>query len=134
MKTVFVNGTFDILHMGHLYLLNYAKSLAEGGQLIVAIDSDRRIKELKGKTRPINGVTERSMMLSNLKAVDKVCVFDSDEELRNIIKRHNVDIMVKGSDYRDKSIIGAEYCKEIVFFEVMHGYSTTRKIQSIADR
>lgn len=129
---VFVNGTFDIIHPGHIKLLNYAKSL--GKKLYVAIDTDERVRQLKGLSRPINNQFERKFLLENLKAVDNVELFNSDEELEDIIKRLWVDIMVKGSDYRGKPIIGSEYCKQIVFYEVLNGYSTTSKIQSIIDR
>ena len=127
---VFVNGTFDIVHVGHIELLNYAKSL--GDHLVVAIDSDRRVKELKGSSRPINNQFERKLLLENLKAVDEVKIFDSDEDLISIIKQ--CDLMVKGSDYEGKPIVGQEVCPKIVFFERINGYSTTEKIQSIVDR
>jgi D-beta-D-heptose 7-phosphate kinase/D-beta-D-heptose 1-phosphate adenosyltransferase len=131
MTTILVNGTFDILHRGHLELLEYAKSL--GGTLIVAIDTDRRVKELKGLTRPINNQDDRWFMLKSLKFVDHVYFFDSDEELIKIIKKFK-PVMVKGSDYQDKSIIGKNECKEIKFFERIDGYSTTNVIQHITDR
>jgi D-beta-D-heptose 7-phosphate kinase/D-beta-D-heptose 1-phosphate adenosyltransferase len=130
MKKVFVNGTFDILHVGHIALLDYAKSL--GDQLVVAIDSDDRVRLLKGSDRPINSQLERGTLLSALKSVDEVFVFDTDDELRSLIQA--CDIMVKGSDYRDKPIVGQEICKQIVFFERLNGYSTTNKIQDIVNR
>ena len=77
MTTVFVNGTFDILHLGHIGLLEYAKSL--GDELIVGIDSDARVKLLKGENRPINTERERSQMLLAIKYVNKVFVFDTEE-------------------------------------------------------
>jgi D-beta-D-heptose 7-phosphate kinase/D-beta-D-heptose 1-phosphate adenosyltransferase len=130
MKKVFVNGTFDILHVGHIALLDYAKSL--GDQLVVGIDSDDRVRLLKGSDRPINSQVERGTILSALKSVDEVFVFDTDDELRSLIQA--CDIMVKGSDYRDKPIVGQEICKQIVFFERLNGYSTTNKIQDIVNR
>jgi rfaE bifunctional protein nucleotidyltransferase chain/domain len=130
MKKVFVNGTFDLLHEGHIALINYAKSL--GDEVNVAIDSDDRVKRLKGESRPINNQTERSTLLINLKAVDNVYIFDTDEELEYLVSLH--DVMVKGSDYKDKPIIGQDVCKELVFFDRIDGYSTTQKIQDIADR
>jgi D-beta-D-heptose 7-phosphate kinase/D-beta-D-heptose 1-phosphate adenosyltransferase len=130
MITVFVNGTFDILHPGHIQLLNYAKSL--GDRLIVAIDSDSRIKKLKGSNRPINPEQDRWFMLTNLKAVNEVVIFDSDDVLINLIGL--CDIMVKGSDYRGKPIVGEEVCKNIIFFERINGYSTTNTIQNIIAR
>ena len=130
MKKVFVNGTFDILHVGHIALLDYAKSL--GDQLVVGIDSDDRVRLLKGSDRPINSQVERGTILSALKSVDEVFVFDTDDELRSLIQA--CDVMVKGSDYKNKPIVGQEICKQIVFFERLNGYSTTNKIQDIVNR
>lgn len=131
MKTIFVNGTFDILHPGHVQLLNYARSL--GDSLIVAIDSDRRVRELKGKDRPINSEDDRKFMLENLRSVDTVWFFDTDQELEDICRLYN-PIMVKGSDYYGRTIIGQQYCKEIVFYDRIEPYSTTRTIQDISSR
>jgi D-beta-D-heptose 7-phosphate kinase/D-beta-D-heptose 1-phosphate adenosyltransferase len=130
MKKVFVNGTFDILHVGHIALLDYAKSL--GDQLVVGIDSDNRVRLLKGSDRPINSQVERGTLLAALKSVDEVFVFDTDDELTSLIQA--CDIMVKGSDYKHKPIVGQETCKQIVFFERLNGYSTTNKIQDIVNR
>lgn len=130
MIKIFVNGTFDILHTGHLELLAYARSL--GDFLYVGIDSDRRVKELKGPTRPINNQTERLKMLEALRYVDSVHTFDTDNDLRNLIQ--DCDIMVKGNDYQGKPIVGEEVCKKIVFFKKIDGYSTTQKISDITSR
>lgn len=129
MKRIFVNGTFDVLHVGHLALLNFAKTL--GDHLVVGIDSDERVKYLKGKHRPINNVYERKVMLQNLKAVDEVAIFDTDEDLIELIKQS--DIMVKGGDYSNLPIIGKEYTT-VVLFERINGYSSTEKIQDIINR
>ena len=131
MKTIFVNGTFDILHPGHVQLLNYARSL--GDSLIVAIDSDQRVRELKGKDRPINSEDDRKFMLENLCSVDSVWLFDSDQELEDICRLYN-PVMVKGSDYRGRAIVGQQYCKEIVFYDRIEPYSTTQTIQDISSR
>jgi D-beta-D-heptose 7-phosphate kinase/D-beta-D-heptose 1-phosphate adenosyltransferase len=132
MKTVFVNGTFDLLHPGHIVLLNTARSM--GDYLVVAIDSDRRIKELKGNTRPIDSQGDRRIILSALKAVDLVEVFDTDAELIELIKLYKPDVMLKGSDWKGKPIIGESYCKRIEYYDRIEEYSTTKKIQSIIDR
>ena len=130
MRKVFVNGTFDILHRGHLELLEFAKSLGEF--LVVAIDSDRRVRELKGPTRPINTEYERKQMLKAIRWVDRVYVFDSDAELVSYIT--DCDIMVKGSDYRGRPIVGQDACPKIVFFERLEDYSSSKKIEDIISR
>jgi D-beta-D-heptose 7-phosphate kinase/D-beta-D-heptose 1-phosphate adenosyltransferase len=130
MKKVIVNGTFDVIHPGHLALLNYAKSL--GDFLVVAIDADARVKELKGPTRPINPQDERKLLLENLRAVDQVIIFNSSEELIDIIR--SCSIMVKGSDYKGKSVIGVANCEQVIYFERLDEYSSTKKIQSIINR
>jgi rfaE bifunctional protein nucleotidyltransferase chain/domain len=132
MKHIFVNGTFDILHPGHVQLLNYAKSL--GDSLTVGIDSDRRVREKKGPTRPVNSVDDRAYMLQNLKAVDYIVVFDSDEELERCINAVKPDIMVVGSDWKGKSVIGSMYSAELRFFDRIEKYATTKTIESIIDR
>lgn len=132
MTTAFVNGTFDILHPGHIALLNTARSY--GDYLVVAIDSDRRVRELKGNDRPVYNVTDRQVMLSNLKAVDIVEVFDSDDELIEIIKRYSPDVMLKGSDWEGKPIVGGHLVKRIEYFNRINDYSTTKTIQSITTR
>jgi D-beta-D-heptose 7-phosphate kinase/D-beta-D-heptose 1-phosphate adenosyltransferase len=129
---IIVNGTFDIVHRGHIELLNYAKGL--GDWLLVCIDTDRRVKELKGETRPINNQYDRQFMLQNLQAVDAVRFFDSAEELEEICKAYEPNIMVKGSDYKDKPIVGSQYCKEIKFVDLVNGYSTTNTIKNIINR
>ena len=131
---IVVNGSFDIIHYGHLKLLEYAKSLYDNSFLLVLIDSDRRIAELKGSDRPVNNEFERKALLTALRWVDDVKIFDSADELITLIKNYQPDVMVKGSDYIDKPIIGAEYCKDIKFYERVEPYSTTKKIQSITNR
>lgn len=132
MKTVFVNGTFDILHSGHVRLLNTARSM--GDYLIVAIDSDERVTELKGPTRPINTVGERRAILSNLKAVDEVQIFSSDEELAMLVKQFSPAIMMVGSDWKNRPVIGSEYAKHIEYFHRIDEHSTTNIIQRIISR
>lgn len=128
---IFVNGTFDILHRGHLELLKYARSL--GDELFVCIDSDSRVKELKGPDRPINNQDDRKLMLDSIEWVSRCWIFSDEEELEKIIELYQPDIMVKGSDYRGKPIVGSQYCKEIKFYEHT-GHSTTGLIQRITDR
>lgn len=131
MKKIFVNGSFDILHRGHIELLKYAKHL--GDFLVVAIDTDDRIQQLKGSSRPINNQWDRKFVLENIRSVDDVCLFGSDAELVALIQEYAPDIMVKGSDYIGKTIIGAEYCKEIKFYDRTE-HSTTKTVQDIINR
>ncbi len=130
MRKIFVNGTFDILHRGHLAMLKFARE--QGDHLTVAIDTDERVKRLKGPTRPINSFEDRVIMLSHLKMVDEVACFDTDEELIELISKH--DAMVKGSDYIGKDIVGQEVCREIIFFNLVKGYSTSETIKRIITR
>lgn len=129
MKKVFVNGTFDLLHKGHLELLNFAKSY--GDYLIVAIDTDDRVKEKKGLTRPIYNQDERRFFLNMLKPVNQVEMFSSDEELEELIKGFNPDTMIVGSDWKNKPVIGSQYAKRLIFFDRIDEYATTKTIQSI---
>lgn len=132
MKKIVVNGSFDIVHRGHLELLHYAKSL--GDYLLVCIDTDKRITELKGPKRPINNQEDRKFLLQSMKPVDEVLLFDSKQHLENILEEYQPDVMVKGSDYVGKEIVGRQFCKSIKFYETVNGYSTTEKIQDIIDR
>ena len=133
MTTVMVNGTFDVLHPGHVALLNTARSY--GDHLIVAIDTDRRVRELKGEDRPINNQNDRRIMLSALKAVDIVEFFDSTEDLVKLMERYQPDVYVKGSDWKhDTQSTAHQYCKEVIYYDRMEPYSTTKIIQHIADR
>ena len=133
MTTVMVNGTFDVLHPGHVAMLNTARSY--GHWLVVAVDTDRRVKELKGPSRPINNQNDRRIMLANLKSVDIVEFFDSDEELATLMKRYKPDVYVKGSDWKkDTESIAHTYCKEVVYYDRIEPYSTTATIKHIIDR
>ena len=105
-----------------------------GDTLTVGIDSDRRVQEKKGPTRPVNSVGDRAYMLQNLKAVDYIVIFDSDEELERCIKTVKPDIMVVGSDWKDKSVIGSMYSAELRFFDRIEEYATTKTIQDIINR
>ena len=127
-KKVFVNGTFDLLHRGHLELLNYAKSL---GYVYVGIDTDECIKEKKGPTRPIHNQEERKFHLENLKSVDEVIFFSSEPEFEGLIKSLEPDIIIVGSDWKEKSTIKSYYDGELIFFDRIEEYSTTKTIQKI---
>lgn len=127
-----VNGTFDILHRGHIEMLNYAKSL--GDFLLIAIDTDGRVKQLKGQDRPINNQEDRKYHLENLKSVDRVVFFDSKEELISIMEKYKPDVYVKGSDWKSSEGTAHKYSKEVIYYDRVGEYSTTNIIQRIADR
>ena len=132
MTKVVVNGTFDILHRGHLEMLHYAKN--QGDYLLVCIDSDERVRELKGSTRPINNQTDRMFMLNSLKCVDYVKIFNTREELVELIKLYKPDIMVKGSDWKGKSVVAQEHVNQVIFYDRIEPYSTTKTIEDIIAR
>ena len=128
IKTIWVNGCFDILHRGHMELFRYARSL--GDRLIVGIDSDYRVKTNKGDNRPFNNEKDRKFMLESIKYIDRVVVFQTSSELRGMISYFRPDIMVVGTDYKDKEVIGSEFTKEVKFFEKLNGYSTTKILEN----
>ncbi len=129
---VFVNGTFDLLHPGHIALLNYARSL--GNYVIVGIDTDDRVREKKGPTRPIYNQEDRGLMLVALSSVDEVRYFDSDESLEALVKDIKPDVMVVGSDWKDKSVIGSYWSSDLKFFDRIEEYATSKTVQCIIDR
>lgn len=101
---------------------------------MVAIDTDRRIKQLKGESRPINNVYERKTMLMNLKAVNEVQVFDSNDDLIHIIEAYKPNVIVKGSDHKNSSKLAKQFCDEVIFYERFGNYSTTKKILDTSNR
>ena len=129
---VFVNGTFDLLHRGHLELLNYAKTL--GDRVYVGSVSDRRVAEMKGDSRPIYNVDDRKFFLENLKSVHRVAVFDTDSQLAAMVEFIKPHVMVVGSDWKGKSVIGSMSAAKLVFFDRVGEYATTKTVQSIIDR
>lgn len=129
---VFVNGCFDVLHRGHFELINYAASL--GDTLIVALDSDEKVSQDKGYLRPIYPLEDRVFQMISIKGVDEVYTFDTRFELESLINSIRPDILIVGSDWKGKEVIGAQYAKEVKFFNRIGSYSTTKTIQGIAYR
>lgn len=132
---VFLNGAFDVLHTGHINLLMYARGLADRqgrGKVIVAIDEDEKIMADKGLQRPIFDVNERAKAVLDLRLpdgahlVDEIHFFHTNLELDMLIKRLMPDVIVKGSDWKDKTVIGASVAR-VVFFE-RQPYSSTEVI------
>jgi len=123
-KIVWTNGCFDILHRGHIELFRYAKSL--GDWLVVGIDTDERVRASKGDSRPFNTIEDRVAMLESIRHIDEIRVFDSNEELDTQVLLSRAEIMVVGSDYREKEVIGSRHAQEVVFFDRIGDHSTTR--------
>ena len=122
-KIIWTNGCFDVLHRGHIELFKYAKSL--GDELIVGIDSDEKVKKDKGKFRPINTMRDRKFILESIKYIDKVITFNSTQGLEDAIETILPNIMVIGSDWKGKTVIGQQYTDKLIFFDRIGDYSTT---------
>ena len=126
-KIIFTNGCFDIIHTGHIRLLEYAKSL--GDYLIVGLNSDDSIKRLKGETRPINKEKDRKYILECIRFVDQVIIFEEDTPY-DIIKTIMPDILVKGGDWKPDQIVGSdlvlEHGGQVLSLNFVDGYSTTQ--------
>jgi rfaE bifunctional protein nucleotidyltransferase chain/domain len=131
-KIVFTNGCFDILHRGHVNYLQTAKQ--KGDILVVAINSDASIRELKGKSRPINSQLDRAEVIAALESVDYVTVFTEQTPLE-VIKKIKPDVLVKGGDWKAKDIVGADVLKQyggkVCRIKFVNGYSTTKTIEKI---
>lgn len=129
MKTVWTNGTFDVLHAGHIKLFREARKLAgPGGKVVVGTDSDDRIRELKGPTRPINNLFDRIDFLRAIKYIDDVVAFSSEDTLITNIKRYSPDIILIGEDYIGKRVVGGEFAREIIYFPRYGGLSSSKII------
>ena len=127
MKKVWINGCFDVLHYGHFKLIDYAKSL---GDLVIGIDSDERIRQMKGDGRPFHTEGQRMFNLLQIEGVNKILVFDSNDSLRKHLQEYKPDIFVIGDEYMYKPIVGGEYAKEIKFFGKLDGFSTTKLLEN----
>jgi rfaE bifunctional protein nucleotidyltransferase chain/domain len=131
-KIVFTNGCYDIIHRGHITLLNQAKSL--GDLLVLGLNSDESVKSLKGDQRPINSQLDRKFVLENLRSIDYVVIFDDLNPL-NLILHLRPDVLVKGGDWTIENIIGAKevlsWGGEVHSLPFVTGYSTTETISKI---
>ena len=125
-KIVFTNGCFDILHRGHIEYLSAAHD--KGNVLVIGLNSDASVKRIKGEGRPVLDEASRAMALASLRFVDAVVVFDEDTPL-DLIKLVQPDVLVKGGDYTEETIVGADVVKarggEVVVIPLTEGYSTS---------
>ena len=131
---VLTNGVFDILHKGHIELLKFSKM--QGTKLIVAIDSDRRVKELKGNDRPINNQEDRRRILETNRYVDEVVIFDSAEELQGFYDTLSPNVIVKGSEWTADEVRERDNIPEnvqIKVYPLVGDYSTTNTMHKIRD-
>jgi len=131
-RIVFTNGCFDILHRGHIHLLNAASALDHNSVVIVGLNTDASVKRLKGADRPLNSETDRSFVLSAIYAVDAITFFDDDTPLE-LIRAIQPDYLVKGGDYTEDNIVGANLVNasggKVVVVPYLENYSSTAIIQ-----
>ena len=132
LRVAFTNGCFDMLHPGHVSLLNEAKRAAD--RLVVGLNSDRSVRRLKGASRPVQSAGARAMVLSSLKAVDAVVIFEDDTPLA-LITALEPDVLVKGADYTVQTVVGADVVLrrggKVVLAELLPAHSTSETIRRI---
>ena len=130
-EIIWINGTFDVLHMGHIKLFEQAHKLATdefrsfSWKIVVGVDTDERIRESKGVGRPVNTLKNRMDFLHAIRWVDEVYAFHSDDMLEGLIKAHSPKYMVIGDDYKNKPIIGSKHIKEIIYVPRYEGLSSS---------
>lgn len=131
-RVVFTNGCFDLVHVGHVRMLEQSKAL--GTKLVVAINSDASVKRLKGQDRPIVSENNRAEILSHLSSVDAVVIFEEDTPLE-VLRDVRPQILVKGSDYTESTVVGAEDVKSwggrVQLIPLVDGFSTTSTVKKI---
>jgi len=123
MIKVWTNGCFDVLHRGHIELFKFAKS--QGNHLVVGLDSDEKVKRDKGSDRPFNTFEDRKEVLLSIRYIDDVWYFDSRNGLVELIKKYQPDVMVIGSDWKGRDVVGEELVDKVKFFDRIGDYSTT---------
>lgn len=129
MKRVLITGCFDILHRGHYELIEFAAMC--GTKVIIAIDTDEKVRKDKGPDRPYNTLEDRIYALEMTKMVDQIISFGSEEELIQLLKNIKPDVRIVGSDWKGKKIVGEEFCGEIIYFDRIGEYSTTNILNKI---
>lgn len=128
MFTVWTNGCFDILHRGHIELFKFASENL-GGELVVGLDSDERVRELKGGDRPRNTLEDRLAVVSSIQYVSRVFTFNSNKELEDLVRQVSPKYMVVGSDYKIEEVIGSQFCGEVLLFKKLEGYSSSNYLK-----
>ena len=131
-RIVFTNGCFDLMHQGHIDYLSQAAD--HGDVLIIGLNTDASVKRLKGESRPIQDERSRALLLSSLRFVDAVVLFDQETPYE-LIKLVNPDVLVKGSDYSAEEIVGYDIVRakggEVITIDFLDGFSTTGLIEQI---
>jgi len=127
-KAVFTNGCFDLIHAGHIASLEKARSF--GDFLFLGLNSDASVRRLKGPSRPVSKAAERAVVLAALAAVDAVIVFSQDTP-RELIKALRPDVLVKGADYRNAAVAGAEFAGRVALIPLLKGRSTTALLRKL---
>ena len=130
MKKVFTNGCFDLLHVGHVKLLEFAST--QGDYLVVGIDDDKSVSDAKGANRPIVPVRERAQVIASLKWVDEVVVFSGNEELMAMLEEIKPELVIKGSDWKKSEVIHNEGAAVMLFDHT--GHASTNIIKKIGDQ
>jgi len=128
---VFTNGCFDIVHIGHIKLLKFSK--LQGDILVLGLNSDSSIKKIKGDKRPINKEEDRIEFIQLLEIVDYIILFDEESPF-DVIKNLEPDVLIKGSDYNIENVIGKEYAKKVLLFDLIPNKSTSNIIEKIKDK
>jgi rfaE bifunctional protein nucleotidyltransferase chain/domain len=126
-KIIWTNGCFDIIHRGHIELFEYAKGL--GSKLYVGIDSDEKVKKDKGEGRPFNKLADRIKVLESIKYIDKVISFDSTKGLENLVEKYKPHVLIVGSDWQNKTVVGEQYAQHVRFFYRIEEHSTTKILE-----
>ncbi|HHT9111613.1 MAG TPA: D-glycero-beta-D-manno-heptose 1-phosphate adenylyltransferase, partial [Candidatus Brocadiaceae bacterium] len=134
-RVVFTNGCFDILHPGHVEYLKFARK--QGDLLVIGLNTDRSVRELKGPTRPVVPETDRAKMLAALEDVTYVTLFDESTPL-NLITTVKPDVLVKGEDWKNAGVVGKEFVEsyggKVIFAPLIEGVSTTNIVSKIIQK
>lgn len=131
-SVVFTNGCFDIVHKGHVFYLHKAREL--GNKMVLGLNSDSSVKNIKGENRPVKEQESRALTLAAFECVDLIVLFDEDTPF-NVIKELQPNILVKGKDYNENEIVGADIVKKnggkVITIDLEDGYSSSNYIEKL---